>query len=136
MPRPANERIRLGPKVRLAFRVWRFYLRVRLGLRRSPLPALVRELAVSTARPNRHPPDLLSLAVHRSLQLGPLRPRCLTNSLVLYGLLREQGDQAEVVIGLPPDARTHAAHAWVELDDRDVGPPPGRGRHTAIARFP
>jgi Transglutaminase-like superfamily len=136
MPRRADDRLRLWPKVRLAVRVWRFYIRVRLGLRRSPLPAFVQELASIPVRGGRHPPALLSLAVHRSLQLGPLRPRCLTNSLVLFGLLREQGDEAEVVIGLPEQARGHTAHAWVELEHRDVGPPPGRGRHTAMARYP
>ena len=136
MRREADNRLRWGPKVRLAVRVWRFYVRVRLGLRRSPLPVFAQELARIPIRADRHPPALLSLAVHRSLQLGPLRPRCLTNSLVLYGLLREQGDEAEVVIGLPAQARDHAAHAWVELEHSDVGPPPGRGRHTAIARFP
>lgn len=136
MRRQADDRLRLGPKVRLAVRIWRRYVRVRIGLRRRHLPALVGELGQTTVRANRHPPALLSLAVHRSLQLGPLRPRCLTRSLVLYSLLREQGDKAEVVIGLPPSARDHAAHAWVELDDRVIGPPPGRGRHTPMARFP
>jgi hypothetical protein len=97
---------------------------------------LVRRLGRTGGRADGHPPALLSLAVHRSLRLGPLRPRCLTSSLVLYRLLREQGDRAELVIGLPPEARDPAAHAWVELDDRDIGPPPGRGRHAPIARFP
>ena len=136
MPRPANDRLRFGPKVRLALRVWRSFVRVRLGLRRSALPVLVQELGRTNPRKGRYPPALLSRAVYRSLQLGPLRPRCLTSSLVLYRLLREQGDQAEVVIGLPARARDHAAHSWVELDRRDVGPPPGRGRHAAIARYP
>ena len=136
MPRRADDRLRLWPKVRLAVRVWRFYIRVRLGLRRSPLPVLVQELARVPVRAEPQPPALLSLAVHRSLRLGPRRARCLTTSLVLYGLLREQGDEAEVVIGLPEQARGHTAHAWVELEHRDVGPPPGRGRHTAMARFP
>ena len=72
----------------------------------------------------------------RSLHLGPLRPRCLTSSLVLYRLLREQGDDPVVVIGLPPKALDHEAHAWVELDDRVIGPPPGRAGHEPIARFP
>ena len=121
----------------LALRIWRLYVRVRAGLRRCPLPQFVGELgSVSTRVRHGHPPALLSRAVHRSLYLGPVRPRCLTQSLVLYRLLREQGDEAEVVIGLPPDARDHAAHAWVEMDEHDVGPPPGRGRHVPIARFP
>jgi hypothetical protein len=136
MPETADDRLRFWPKVRLALRVWRTYARVRLGRRRSPLPVFVRHLGRTPVHADPHPPALLSLAVHRSLQLGPLRPSCLTNALVLYRLLREQGDSAEVVIGLPPNARDHAAHAWVELDNRDIGPPPGRGSHEAIARFP
>jgi Transglutaminase-like superfamily len=135
MPEAAHDRLRFGPKVRLALRVWRAYVRVRLGRRRSPLPAFVRELGQTAGQADPLPAALLSLAVHRSLQLGPLRPRCLTSSLVLYRLLREQGDDVEVVIGLPANPKDHAAHAWVELDDRDVGPPPGRGFHEAIARF-
>ena len=136
MRRRAPDRLRWAPKVRLAVRVWGCYVRVRAGLRRSPLPDLVQQLGQAGERADTHPPALLSLAVHRSLHLGPLRPRCLTSSLVLYRLLREQGDDPVVVIGLPPKALDHEAHAWVELDDRDIGPPPGRGRHEPIARFP
>lgn len=116
-------------------RVWRSYLRVRGGMNRQPLPDFVRELGRSTVEVDRRPPALLSRAVDRTLQLGPFRPRCLTSALVLYRLLHEQGDDAELVIGLPYEARDHAAHAWVELDGRDVGPSPGRGRNSAIARF-
>lgn len=131
-----GERLRLAGKVRLALRVWSAYLRVHIGLRRAPLPAFVRELGTTPVRARALPPALLNLAVHRALHLGPLRPRCLTRSLVLYRLLREQGDGAEVVIGLPTRAAGHAAHAWVELDARVVGPPPGRHGHAPIARYP
>jgi hypothetical protein len=136
MPRPTGDRLRFGPKLLLALRVWRAYVRVRAGLARAPLPVFVRELGRTRVRADAYPPALLSLAVGRSLHLGPLRPRCLTSSLVLYRLLREQGDRAEVVIGLPAEPRGHAAHAWVELENRDIGPPPGRGRHAPMARFP
>ena len=46
----------------------------------------------------------LSRIVHGTLHLGPFRPRCLVNALVLFRLLRAQGDPAELVIGLPHDA--------------------------------
>jgi hypothetical protein len=78
----------------------------------------------------------LSSAVHKSLRLGNRRPRCLVNALVLFRLLREQGEQAELVIGLLPNAPNQRAHAWVELDGRDVGPPPGRFGHEEMARLP
>ena len=135
MSEGAEPPLRGWGRVRLALRVWATFARVHLGLRRGPLPAFVREFGRAPRSGDRHSPALLSLAVHRSLHIGPMRPRCLVNALVLYRLLREQGDAAEVVIGLPPDARDHAAHAWVELGGRDVGPPPGRGRHAEMARL-
>ena len=55
---------------------------------------------------------------------------------MLYRLLRRQGDPAELVIGLPASPRDKDAHAWVELDGRDVGPFPGRNGHVELARYP
>ncbi len=133
MPEYDEAPLGLAGRARLAARVWITYARVLRGLRRGPLPAFVRDLGKAPLRAERHSPALLSLAVHRSLKV--LRPRCLAGALVLYRLLHEQGETAELVIGLPPDARNHDAHAWVELADRDVGPPPGRGQHRELARF-
>ena len=130
---PSEAPLRLGRKIRLFVRIWITYLRVRRGLASGPLPAFVREFGDAPLSSERHSATLLSLAVHRSLKA--IRPRCLTGALVLYRLLREQGDPAELVIGLPPDAADHAAHAWVELEGRDVGPAPGRGSHAPMARF-
>ncbi len=126
----------LPAKASLALRVWLRFVRVWLGVRKEPLPAFVARLGTPGPRPHRrHPPPQLSRAVDRSLRIGAVRPRCLTSALVLFRLLREQGDAAELVIGLPPEAVTHEAHAWVEVDGADVGPPPGRGGHVAMARF-
>ena len=125
----------LRAKALLAVRVWRVFVRVRIGVARKPLPAFAHELGRAEPRPPRYAPALMSRAVHRSLAVAGLRPRCLIGALVLYRLLREQGDPAELVIGLPPEPRDQTAHAWVELDGMDVGPPPGRGRHSPIARF-
>jgi hypothetical protein len=83
----------------------------------------------------RHTPARLSRAVHRTLGVSPDDPTCLVRSLVLFRLLREQGDEAELVIGLPERPASQEAHAWVELNDLDVGPPPGRAGHSEMARF-
>jgi hypothetical protein len=105
-------------------------------LRRDPLPAAVERLRAES------PTDLVSVhpvrlgrIVRRVLRLGPIKPRCLTASLVLYQLLRGQGEQAQLVIGLPRTPVDKRAHAWVEIEGVDVGPPPGRAGHVELARY-
>jgi hypothetical protein len=120
----------------LAVRIWARFVVVRAMLGRRPLPVLVRRLGQPARRSRRQfSSAFLSRAVNRSLHLGKRRPTCLVSSLVLFRLLREQDDEAELVIGLPSAAATKDAHAWVELDGADVGPPPGRGGHEAFARY-
>jgi hypothetical protein len=129
-------RFPLSAKVALGLRVWSRYLLVRALLAREPLPGVVSRVGRPPRRRRRPTSQArLSRAVSRSLHVGSWRPTCLVASLVLFRLLREQGDRAEVVIGLPRVATTKDAHAWVELDGVDVGPPPGKGRHEAMARF-
>lgn len=136
MSRLDSQPLSLPHKLRLALRVWRAYVLVRTGLRREPLPDFVDRLSRQRRAVNgRHSPARLSRAVDKSLHVGKRRPSCLVNSLVLFHLLRRQGDPAELVIGLPDTEADHFAHAWVELEGNDVGPPPGRGRHLELARF-
>lgn len=125
----------LGAKTGLALRIWSLYPRVLVGLRRQELPAYVARLGTPGGRRAPLSPDRLSRAVDRSLRVGSRQPRCLVSALVLYRLLREQGDAAELVIGLPETPADKEAHAWVELGGVDVGPPPGRGTHEELARF-
>ena len=126
----------LPVKLQLALRIWVRFAVIQLSLRRRPLPDLVARLARPASRvAQHHPPARLSRAVDRALRVGRRQPTCLVNSLVLFRLLREQGDEAQLVIGLPEDGRNRIAHAWVELDGRDVGPAPGRGAHEPLARF-
>lgn len=137
-PSRARADLRLTPRAKaaLALRVWLSFARVRAGVRRTPLPDYVVRLGRPPRRSQlRRPPYLLSLAVHRTLDLGPIGPTCLVRSLVLFRLLRRQGDPAELIIGLPSTPLDKDAHAWVELDGRDVGPAPGRGNHEPLARF-
>lgn len=134
---PDQAPLLLREKVLLATRVWVRFALVSLRVRRQPLPRLVASLtAVDGGRPRtHHAPATLARAVDRSLRIGSHRPRCLINALVLYRLLREQGDPVELVIGLPEQAADERAHAWVELEGRDVGPPPGRAGHREMARL-
>ena len=127
-------------KARLATEVWLTFLGVRARMRREPLPGLVARLSGRTRSGpvtggRGHPPARLSRAVDRALRLGSRRPTCLLSALVLFRLLRLRGEPAQLVIGLPSGARSEAAHAWVEIGGRDVGPPPGRKGHEPLARF-
>jgi hypothetical protein len=130
-------RINTGAKMAIVVRAWWSFVSVEVGRRRFPLPMLVQRLrGRSRADVPVIQPARLGHIVGRVVRLGPYRPRCLTLSLVLYRMLAEQGEQPELVIGLPRVARSKDAHAWVEVDGVDVGPPPGRGDHQELARYP
>ena len=133
---PDNEPVSIVGRVRLLVRVWALAVRIQLSLRRHPLPVVVAGLEGSAAGSSRAPVALLSRAVSRGLRVGPWRPRCLLRSLVLYRMLREQGDTAELIIGLKGHAITSDAHAWVELAGRDVGPWPGGAGYEELTRYP
>ena len=136
MPEP-EERLSLAAKAALAVRILSRFLVVRARLFQEPLPALASRLGRTRAPAHgrRNSPARLSRAVDRTLRLGRRRPSCLASSLVLYSLLREQGDHAQLAIGLRERPTDKTAHAWVELDGVDVGPPPGSHGHVALARF-
>jgi hypothetical protein len=136
--RPERGPLPLPRKLLLAAEVWRLFAQVRARIYREPLPDLVADLVADEGRYDGaviHP-RRLSRAVHRSLRIGRRRPTCLMASLVLFRLLRRQGHDAALVIGLPPNALHARAHAWIELNGHDLGPPPGRGDHQPMARFP
>jgi hypothetical protein len=126
----------LARKPLLFVRIWAWFIAVNVLLRLRPLPSIVRQLSPtrdSVRSPI--PPVRLGRAVLRSLSPLGYEPRCLTASLVLYRLLAEQGDSPELVLGLPREPRDNKAHAWVEIDGLDVGPPPGRHGHQELARY-
>jgi len=130
------DKLSLRSKAAVALRVWAWFVTVQLGLRRYPLPVLVGRLGrTSNIGARRLGAVRLGRMVTRMLRVGRHQPRCLTTSLILYGLLREQGEPAELVIGLPQRPKEKAAHAWVEVGGIDVGPPPGRGSHVELARY-
>src|SRR5438552_3724800 len=99
-------------RVRLLWDVWTTGAAVVIGLRRETLPAFVARLGKPESRPPK-PPALLSRAVSRGLRIGPWQPRCLIRALVLYRLLRVQGNDAVLVIGLAGDRPSTEAQASV-----------------------
>jgi hypothetical protein len=110
-------------RVTLAVRIVACYAQVRRRLAREPLPALAAsfgDVPVRSGEPI--PARQLGWAIDRTLRIGSRRPRCIFNPAVL-------------VVGLPQAAITKDAHAWVELNGMDVGPPPGRAGHEPMARF-
>lgn len=123
-------------QVLLALRIWILFARVVLLVRTQPLPAVVQRLGAPPrhATRMRHPRGV-NRVLTTVLRVGPWRPRCLLRALVLYRLLRSQGDEVELVIGLLPGAPGSDAHAWVEYDGHDVGPVPGRGAHVPLVRY-
>ncbi len=127
----------ISAKLRMVRRIWQDYIRIRLALRRTALPAVVERLHQTPADRHALPlePHRLGRIVRRAMGVGPFRPRCLAMSLVLFRELRRQGTAAELVIGLPPKPTDHKAHAWVEVDGQVVGPPPGRLGHAVLARY-
>lgn len=130
-------RLPLRRKLHVAWRVWRWFVVIQLRLLRPPpLPLLVEDLlrVPSTSR-YAISPHRLGRTVHKVLRMGPYRPRCLVTSLIFLRLLSEQGAQPVLVIGLPPQAVNQDAHAWIELEGVEVGPPPGSAGHTELARF-
>lgn len=123
-------------KVALALRVWASFVVVHVGLRRHSLPDLVGRLG----QPRRRrcsgvSPHSLGRIVFRLLRLGRRHARCLVSALVLYRLLRLDGQPAQLVIGLAEVPVDKDAHAWVEIGATDVGPPPGRAGHEELVRY-
>jgi len=77
-------------------------------------------------RREQHPTDpedrrRLSRAIARVVRLaasyGPWRPKCLAEALVLWSLLRTQGLEGEIVIGVHKSDRDFQAHAWVTFGE-------------------
>lgn len=126
-------------KARIAVHVWTWMARIFVARRRLPLQALVDELWVKTKHDGRFdeiPPRHLGGMVYDALTIRGRGPRCLSLALVLFAIMRERGLDPSLVIGLPDGSQSTDAHAWVELDGADIGPPPGRGPNVELVRYP
>lgn len=94
--------------------------------------------ALAWRRPVPHPSrtDLetaaqFALAVQRAARHLPFRPTCLEQALALERLLRSEGLDAAVVVGVRRARATLDAHAWLEHQGRTLlGATPGRRYET------
>jgi hypothetical protein len=124
-------------RISLGIRIWSNTIRLWVLLKIRPLPDVARETLTPTSGTAALaiPPWRLGHAVDRATTLGRWQPRCLVRALVLCHLLSRQGVSPELVIGLPEVPSGPDAHAWVELDGVDIGPPPGSAGHVELARY-
>lgn len=60
-------------------------------------------------------PRRVAWLVERAARNVPWPATCLRRSLVLWALLRREGVQAVIRLGVRKAEGSHAAHAWVEL---------------------
>lgn len=79
-----------------------------------------------------------SRAIARMVRLaaihGPGRPKCLTEALVLWSLLRARGLDGELRIGVHRSEREFQAHAWVTFRGIPLSDDGGHGRFVAFGR--
>jgi hypothetical protein len=124
-------------KIELAARIWWLATVVHVRSRTAPLPRLVEQLGTVEASHRRYPtgPVQLGRIVVRVLTVGRRPPRCLIAALVAFRLHRLEGRPVQLVIGLPDAPDDKDAHAWLEIQGVDVGPPPGRHGHVELTRY-
>ena len=116
----------------LATRLWLRLGRVAWELRRRPLPQAVHGLGPRGERTgggHRIHARRLGKMVDRALHVGPWRPRCLFQAARLVLASPRSGRSSRARDRPRCGTRSKDAHAWVELDGIDVGPPPGPGTH-------
>jgi hypothetical protein len=134
--RSTTRPLSLPEKAAIFVQAWYWFVLVNVLLRIYALPRLVERLRTAPRlQSDELAPARLGRIVGKALRVRGRSPRCLIGALVLYRLLHERGHPGDLVIGLPEDAHDVIAHAWIEVDGVDVGPPPGRGHHLELARY-
>src|SRR5262245_27909994 len=103
-------------------RAWWYLLLADLALLALPLPRVAALLRLFKGRQRDGlPADRLARLVEAAAR-HHLRPMtCLTRSLVLQALLRRQGIEADLPIGVRQEDGMLRAHAWVEHAGAPVG---------------
>lgn len=93
-----------------------------LGFRRTQA-LLVPDAAVSRPRTDLPAAQALARIVQGASPWSPLSANCLPRALVLCRLLRQQGLQADLRLGVGKPEGEFAAHSWVEHDGVPLAEP-------------
>lgn len=127
----AVRRLRAGEKLRLGTEIIVTHAFVRRRISALPLPellAILRRGIVDRGMPASQAPGehvtavRLARATTRMLHRLPGDTRCLSQSLVLIGLLARRGIGSKLLIAVAP-GQAFKAHAWVEHGGVPVLPP-------------
>jgi hypothetical protein len=121
---PVPGRRSLPQKAALGLEILRTYAVVRIRLRRHGLtPTLARLRAPLESKQGAATSDadlVLERAVRRTLAPLPTDTRCLTQALVLLGLLARRGVPTTLVLGVERTGARFGAHAWIEHAGRPL----------------
>lgn len=115
-----------GRELRSLVRAWSYLLAADAALRFLPLPRVERLLAFLSGGRRRRaalPADRLAALVTAAARHHLIPMTCLPRALALQALLRRNGIQAELRIGVRREAGGLQAHAWVENAGAPVGEP-------------
>jgi hypothetical protein len=106
---------------RLLLRAWWHLLLVDVALRIVPVTWLLSRTAVVPRRSPSLPPERVGWLLSVARRHSPVRATCLTEALVLARMLRAEGVEATVTIGVACLRGRLRAHAWVEQGGQIVG---------------
>jgi hypothetical protein len=128
-PEPVLPPLTIRDRLSLGVEVLRTYAEVRRLLRRHDLKTVTATLRDRAPGGEWVEPDLasrwqgvrLAKSVTRTLTFVPADTRCLSQSLVLTGLLSRRGIRSVLVVAVNPGSEFEA-HAWVEHDHRPLLP--------------
>jgi hypothetical protein len=128
---PEDRSIPTPARIRLAGEIVSTYVRARWWLTRTDFESAVAKLRRVAEKPTATPnPRVLGIRLGRAINLTigrlPGDSRCLTQSLVLSGLLARRGIESRLVLAVRP-GEEFAAHAWVEYDGHPLLEPAGEG---------
>ena len=112
------------PLIRGSLAIWSFNSVLTALGKTSPLPG---SLVVQPASPMPAPTEIRRVVrmVNAAANRGPVKANCLPRSLTIWWLLRRQGLDCELRLGVKPRDAAIQAHAWVEHRGEVLNDDPG-----------